>query len=191
MGVLQSVTDMGGAMRAELFQVERLPIAEAPWFAVQTRPQHEKKVSAALEEKGVVVFLPLLSALHQWSDRRRRIETPLFANYVFVRVGSERDARVPVLQTSGVLRFVGPRGIGTPIPDEQIEAVRKVLQQGAPVTAYPYLALGQKIRIRGGCFDGIEGYLAGANGDRSLVISVDGIQRSLAIRIAGYEIEAA
>jgi transcription antitermination factor NusG len=185
------VADIGGALRANLFSVERVPVLEAPWFAVQTKPQHEKKVAAALEEKGVAAFLPLLSALHQWSDRRRRIDTPLFPGYVFVRVGSQQGTRVPILQTMGVLRFVGSRGIGVPIPDEQIESVRKVLKQGTTVIPYPYLTLGQKVRIRGGCFDGIEGYLAGANGDRSLVISVEGIQRSLAIRIAGYELEAA
>ena len=82
---------------------------EMSWFAVQTKPRHEKRVAAGLKEKGVLVFLPLFSAVHQWSDRRRLVELPLFTNYVFVRIGAEREVRIPVLRTSGVVGFVGMR----------------------------------------------------------------------------------
>jgi transcription antitermination factor NusG len=161
------------------------------WFAVQTKARHEKRVAAGLKEKGVVVFLPLFSALHQWSDRKRLLELPLFPNYLFVRIGVDRDVRITALRTNGIVGFVGMRGLGAPIPDEQIHAVQTILTEKVSVTPYPFLNVGQKVRIRGGSLDGIEGLLLRVNGDSSLVISVRGIQRSLAIRIEGYTVEAA
>ena len=177
---------------------ESLGLPEAPratgessWFAVHTKPRHEKRAAAELREKGVIVFLPLFSALHQWSDRKRLVELPLFTNYVFVQIGEERDARITVLRTNGVVAFVGMRGLGAPIPDEQIHAVQMILRERVSFTPYPFLSVGQKVRIRGGSLDGIEGFLSRVNGDSSLIVSVHGIQRSLAIRIAGYRVEAA
>jgi transcriptional antiterminator NusG len=190
------VTQTGGAVRSFLDENHARPRdvrapEERSWFAVQTKPRHEKRVAAGLQEKGVLVFLPLFSAVHQWSDRRRLVELPLFTNYVFVRIGVERDVRIPVLRTNGVVGFVGMRGLGVPIPDEQIHAVRTILRERVSVTPYPFLNVGQRVRIRGGSLDGIEGFLLAANCDSSLIVSVHGIQRSLAIRIAGYRVEAA
>ena len=163
--------------------------AEHSWFAIQTKARHEKRVAAELEEKGVVAFLPLSTEVHQWSDRRRQVQLPLFSNYLFVRIGQDRSTRVNVLQTSGVFGFVGPRGMGVPIPDEQIETVHAILREKVVFSPHPFLNIGQKVRIRGGSLDGICGVLSAINGDRSLIVSVDSIQRSLAIRIDGYGIE--
>ena len=190
------MTQTGGAVCNSADGNQALPrdvrvAGEMAWFAVQTKPRHEKRVAAGLEEKGVLVFLPLFSAVHQWSDRRRLVELPLFTNYVFVRIGAEREVRIPVLRTSGVVGFVGMRGLGIPIPDEQIHAVRTILRERVSVTPYPFLNVGQRVRIRGGSLDGIEGFLLAVNCDSSLIVSVHGIQRSLAIRIAGYRVEAA
>jgi transcriptional antiterminator NusG len=162
---------------------------ELSWYAVQTKPRHEKRVATELEEKGVTAFLPLFCAVHQWSDRKRQVHLPLFSNYVFVRLGEERNSRVSVLQTNGVFRFVGVRGMGVPIPDEQIETVQAIVREGVPFSPHPFLDVGQKVRIRGGSLDGICGVLSAINDDRSLIVSVDSIQRSLAIRIDGYGIE--
>jgi transcription antitermination factor NusG len=165
---------------------------EAPaWFAVQTRPRHEKKVSAELREKGVSAFLPLVSSTRQWSDRSRVVEMPLFPQYVFVRIAQTLDTRVSVLRTNGVTSFVGTRGIGVPIPDEQMERVQTVVARGIPVTPHSFLNVGSRIRIRGGALDGLQGILIAVNGDQTLVVSVELIQRSIAIRIAGFSIEPA
>ena len=162
---------------------------ESAWFAVQTRPRHEKKVSAELQEKGVSAFLPLVLATRQWSDRRRKVEMPLFPHYVFVRIAQTVENRVSVLQTNGVTNFVGTRGIGIPIPDDQIERVQAVVAQGLPVVPHEFLNVGKRIRIRGGALDGIQGIITAMSGDQTLVLSVDLIQRSLAIRIAGFSVE--
>jgi len=160
------------------------------WFAVQTKARHEKRVAAELEEKGVVAFLPLSAEVHQWSDRKRQVDLPLFSTYVFVRLGWEQTSRIKVLQTNSVFRFVGVRGMGNPIPDEQIETLQTIVREKVPFLPYPFLNVGQKVRVRGGSLDGICGVLSAINNDRSLIVSVDSIQKSLAIRIDGdYGVE--
>jgi transcription antitermination factor NusG len=160
------------------------------WFAVQTRPRFEKKISVQLQEKDIKTFLPLHSATHQWSDRRRTVELPLFPGYLFVRTSSSVLSRIPVLRTNGVLHFVGDRGIGTPIPDSEIEALQAVLDRKVPFEPHPYLEVGQRVRICGGCLEGVTGTLEAVNGNYSVVVSVNLIQRSIAMRIEGYKVEA-
>jgi len=163
---------------------------QSSWFAIQTRPRYEKKVAVELQEKGVKAFLPLYSATRQWSDRRCVVQMPLFPGYVFVWIATLLNVRVSVLQTNGVVSFVGVRNMGIPISDDEIDAVRRLHEEGVPFEPHPYLQMGQRVRIRGGCFDGVSGVLTAVNGDRSLVVSVTLIQRSIAMRIAGYNVEA-
>jgi transcription antitermination factor NusG len=191
-----NVTQIGGAMgdrlRESVAFVHPAPAAdESSWFAVQTKPRHEKRVAAELAEKGITVFLPLVSALHQSTDRRREVTLPLFTNYTFVRIDGERNPRVSVLRTNGVVGFVGMQGRPVPIPDEQINAVQTILREGIPFSLHPFLNVGRKVRIRGGCLDGIQGVILAMNGDQSLIVSIESIQGSLAVRIAGYGLEAA
>src|ERR1700734_458862 len=121
--------------------------AESSWFAVQTRPRHEKKVAHSLQEKEIKAFLPLFSSTHCWSDRRRVVHAPLFPSYLFVQISDSQDMRVPILRTTGVLGIVGNRGIGATIPEEQIQAVQAILEQGIPFTSFPFLNAGQRVRI--------------------------------------------
>jgi transcription antitermination factor NusG len=116
---------------------------------------------------------------------------PLFTNYTFVRIGGERNPRVSILRTNGVVGFVGMQGRPVPIPDEQINAVQTILRERIPYSLHPYLNVGRKVRIRGGCLDGIQGVILAMNGAQSLIVSIEGIQGSLAVRIAGYGLEAA
>ncbi len=161
------------------------------WFAVQTRPRHEKKVNLDLREKGIHSFLPLHREKRNWSDRQQWIELPLFSQYVFVRVPTTGESRTRVLQTRGIVQFVGVPGRGTPIPDQQIESLQAIADHRIPVTPYEFLRIGKRVRIRGGALNGLEGVLAAIKNDRSLVISVDLIQKSVAIRIEGFEVEPA
>jgi len=164
-------------------------VLEARWYAIATRSRHEKFVASQLQDRGITTFLPLVAQVRFWSDRRKLVQLPLFCGYVFVRVVSSLEARVQVLRTDGVVSFVGARGEGTPIPDRQIEDIQILLSNNIPCVSHPFLKVGQRVRIRGGCMDGVEGTLVGRNGDRSLVISVELIQRSLAIRIEGFDVE--
>jgi transcription antitermination factor NusG len=164
---------------------------EEEWFAVQTRPRFEKKVCQELEGKGIQAFVPLHDVKRQWSDRKQLVSLPLFPCYAFVRIDGAQDVRVAVLRTNGITGFVGARGFGTPIPESEIDAVKTILKQQVPFQLHPYLKVGQSVRIRGGALDGIKGILTKVNGDQSLVISVDLIQRSVAMQVTGYEIEPA
>ena len=159
------------------------------WFAVTTRPRFEKKVTVELKNRGVEVFLPSHMSLRQWSDRRRMIQTPLFPGYVFVRATNSSSARIPILRTDGVVSFVGLRGMGTPIPDGEIAAIQAVVAEKIPFEACPFLESGQRVRVRGGCLEGVEGILAGVRGEQTVVISVELIQRSVVMHISGYQIE--
>ncbi|MBI3668285.1 MAG: UpxY family transcription antiterminator [Acidobacteria bacterium] len=161
----------------------------APWYALQTQPRHEKKVAAQLVKKHVDTFLPLVSESHRWSDRQKIIQVPLFPSYAFVRVASTAEARLAVLRTPGVLRFLGSPGEDHSVPDKQIEDIRSILAQRVSCTLYPFLRVGQRVRIRGGSLDGIEGLLVALEGARGMVISVDSILQSIAIRVEGYDLE--
>ena len=176
------------AFEATLARPE-LACAAASWYAIQTWPRHEKKIAAGLRQKGVEALLPLVSDQRQWSDRRVSVDTPLFPGYVFVRMAQDQRARVEVLRTAGVRNFVGMRGWGDPIPDSQIESVQAIVTKQVPCSACPFVDIGQRVRIRGGSLEGIQGILTAIHGDESLVISVDLIQRSLAIRLTGFRIE--
>jgi transcription antitermination factor NusG len=165
--------------------------AGACWYAIQTWPRFEKKVAAEFKRKDIETFLPLLSSQRQWSDRRCIVQFPLFPNYVFVRVATGANARIPVLRTNGVAGFVGLRGTGTPIPDSEIDSVRLLLAGGVAFQQHPFLNLGQRVRVRGGSLDSVEGILLAKNDDLSLVVSIEIIQRSISIRISGYQVEAA
>jgi transcriptional antiterminator RfaH len=159
------------------------------WFAVQTRPRNEKKVSLGLQEKGIHSFLPLRKERRQWSDRQQWIELPLFLQYVFVQIPTTVESRVNVLRTTGVLRFAGAPWCGTPVPNEQIENLRAIVDQRMPLALHEFVKVGERVRIRGGALNGIEGVLTEIKNDKSLVVSVELIQKSVALRIDGFEVE--
>ncbi|HXW93016.1 MAG TPA: UpxY family transcription antiterminator [Terriglobales bacterium] len=159
------------------------------WYAVQTRARHEKVIAHRLREQGISTFLPLVTEVHRWSDRKKIVELPLFSCYLFARLAPTSEDRSRVLRLEGVFQFVGVRGEGTPIPDEQIDAVRILVKEHIPVHSYPFLRIGQRVRIRSGALNGVEGILVARNGDHTLIVSIEAIQRSLAVRLEGYDVE--
>jgi transcription antitermination factor NusG len=169
------------------------PLAISPevsnWYAVHTMARHEKRVAAQFEEKRVCTFLPLLRQTHKWSDRRVKVEVPMFSCYAFVRIVHTIEERLNVLRTPGVLGFVGSERQGTPIPDEQIESLQTAISENIPCFPHDFISAGRRMRIRGGSLDGVEGILVRQGGDQSLVLSVELLHRSVAIRVEGYDIE--
>src|SRR5581483_10697295 len=164
---------------------------EQNWYALLTRARHEKIVAQRLREVGVTSFLPLVSEVRKWSDRKKLVEFPLFSCYVFAKLTPTNEGRLKALRIEGVYSLVGIWGEGTPIPEEQIEAVRRIVEQRLAWHAHPFLQIGQRVRIRSGALDGVEGILVGRSGESTLVVSIDAIQRSLAVRIDGYNVEPA
>jgi len=161
----------------------------AHWYAVRTRSRHEKLAARELDAQGINVFLPLINSVRQWSDRRTKVELPLFPGYAFVRVSYLTPERVRVLRATGVVNFVGQNPAATWIPDEQIESIRTILLRGVQVKDHPFLNVGQRVRVKSGSLSGVEGILVGVKGSHTLVISVQPIQRSLCISLDDYEVE--
>lgn len=164
--------------------------ADCSWYALMTRARNERMVVTRLWEWGIESYLPLVSEVHRWKDRKKRVELPLFSCYVFVKILMTNELRYRASNVDGAFGFVCAQGKPLPIPEEQIDWVRTLLKQQLPWSNHSFLKIGQRVRIRGGAMDGIEGILQACNGERTLVISIDAIQRSLAIRIDGYQVEA-
>jgi len=168
---------------------QRVSRHELRWYALHTRARHEKVIERRLRDQGMETFVPTTMEVHRWSDRRKKVEVPLFSCYVFVRCSLKAEDRTQIYRIDSVLGVVGSRGEGIPIPDEQIASVRTLLSHKSPWRAHPFLKAGRRVRVRGGALDGVEGVFLSENGDHSLVISVDVIQRSLSVRIDGYDVE--
>jgi transcription antitermination factor NusG len=191
------VTGFSGAMTNSanaVLDTSAIPSQElrssyASWFAIQTWPQYEKKVAVEFQRKAIEAFLPLVPSERRWSDRSTVLQLPLFPSYVFVRINESPNARIAVLRTNGVTGFVGVRGRGVSIPQSQIESVRVLLSSGSAFQHHPHLTIGKRVRIRGGSLDGVEGTLLEKKDDLSLLVSIQIIQRSLALRIAGFRVE--
>lgn len=163
----------------------------AEWYAIHTYPRHEKRVAAELEQRQIETYVPMIAEQHQWSDRRKTVDLPLFSCYVFVRIAPTAAERVKVLRVPGVIGFVGSQRQGTAIPEQEIEIVRQLLKSEIKFKAHPFLKIGQRVRIRGGALDGMEGLLVRRSGEQRLVVSVATIERSLSISVEGYQVESA
>jgi transcription antitermination factor NusG len=127
--------------------------------------------------------------MHHWSDRRKLVEVPLFPGYVFVQIPNSAEAQLQVLKTSGVAQFVGNGQGAVPIPDREIATVHEVLEQKVDCSPYPFIQLGRRVRIRGGALDGVEGILIERDSPSKLVISIELIQRSLAVSVYNVDVE--
>jgi transcriptional antiterminator RfaH len=162
--------------------------ASPQWFPILTRYRFEKKVAGSLSALGIESFLPLLRQSHRWSDRQKSIQTPLFPGYVFAQICWSPIERLQVLQTQGVIRFVNFGRDVVTVPAKQIEDLQKLLANNVPCTLHAFIKVGRRVRIRGGCLDGLEGILESSR-QKQLVVSVEGIERAVAVRIEGYELE--
>ena len=184
---------MSGENRNSDFSDVKAPLhlagAEPRWYAIHTVARHEKRVAQQLQENRVLTFLPLIRQRRQWSDRRATVHIPLFSCYAFVRLVQTVEERLRVLRIPGVLGFVGSGRVGTPIPNNEIENLQTAIRENVRFSLHPFISVGKRVRIRGGSLDGIEGVLVNQLGDNSLILSVELLQRSISIRVEGYDVE--
>lgn len=157
------------------------------WYAVHTRHQHEKLVARTLVNKGFEVFLPLYTEIRQWRDRTKRLELPLFSCYVFLR--GDLDRRLAIVTTPGVHRMVATGGKLSGIPEEEIQAVRSVVENRVNVEPYPFLNCGDLVRVKSGALKGLEGFLVRKKGRTRLVVSVSLLERSVAAEVDASTVE--
>lgn len=158
------------------------------WYALYTCANHEKRVAAELQARTVENFLPLYSSVRRWKDRRVNLDLPLFPGYVFVRLAL-RD-RLRVVQIPSVVRLVGFNGLPCALPDTEMEIMRSGLSQRLRAEPHPFLTVGRRVRIVGGPFVGLEGILKRKKTNLRVVVSLDLIQRSVAVDVAAEDIEA-
>jgi len=154
---------------------------EPLWYAVYTNANHEKRVAQQLGERSIEHFLPLYDSVRRWKDRRVRLQMPLFPGYLFVRFAL-RD-RVEVLQTPSVAHLVSFSGHPAPLPEEDIQAIQRCLNQGRQVEPHPYLQAGRRARVRSGPLRGMEGIILRRKNRTRFVLSFDLIMRSVAVEI--------
>jgi len=151
------------------------------WYALYTRHQHEKCVHQILTGKGFEAFLPLYTTAHQWKDRVKRVSLPLFPCYVFLR--GPLAQWLPVLTTPGVHTVVGFGGQPASISSPEIEAIRRVIESPLKAEPHPYLKCGDRVRVTAGPLRGLEGILLRKKNWCKLLLSVEMLQRSVAVEI--------
>jgi transcription antitermination factor NusG len=174
-------------MEAETVAVDELEASVQPrWYAVYTRANHERRVADQLAERGVENFLPQYASVRKWKDRRVRLQLPLFPGYLFVRIALQN--RLKVLQVPGVAWLVGFAGRPVPVPEEEFVKICGFLSQGLRAEPHPYLTVGRRVRITGGPFVGLEGVLRRKKSNLRVIVSLDLIQRSVAVDVEAADI---
>ena len=163
-----------------------------PWYAVHTRSRHEDRACLGLLQKSFHAFLPKLKVWSKRKDRRKKILIPMFPGYLFVELATlNNEIKVDVLKTFGVVRVLG-KSMGSepiPVPDDKIDAIRRIVDSKVEVQQFQYPKVGEPARIIDGPFKGIEGQVLRTDYEKELfVIEIELLQRSVAIKLEGFQI---
>ena len=159
------------------------------WFAVYTSTHHEKHVCDALLDHSIETFLPLYAVARRWKKSRPGTQQlPLFPNYLFVRL--HRRERGRVLNVSGVLSIVGSGRAPWPIPQEEIEVLRSAMAV-RNFEPHPYIAVGDRVRVKAGPLSGLEGILIRKKSGTRVVLSMHLIMMSTAVEVDAEDLEPA
>jgi len=175
------------AERAPSSVTPDLVMVQPRWYAIYTCANHEKRVAAELNARAVEHFLPLYSSVRRWKQRQVRLDMPLFPGYVFVRLALVE--RLRVLQIPSVVRLVGFHGLPTALPETEMEILRSGLSQRLGAAPHPFLTVGRRVRITGGPFAGLDGVMKRGKNSLRVVVSLDIVQRSMAVEVDAAEIE--
>jgi transcription antitermination factor NusG len=151
------------------------------WYALNVKPQHEKSVAEQLEAKSLETYLPLYRAKHQWSDRKKVVQLPLFSRYVFCRFDFE--SRLKILQVTSIRKIVGFGGKPCPVDDPVIQELKAVVGSGLPCSPWPFIRVGQRVRICEGTLAGTEGVLVREKSGYRVVINVELLNRAVAVEV--------
>jgi transcriptional antiterminator RfaH len=166
--------------------MDQKPVDAARWYAAYTRSRAEKKVLLELRKQGIEAYLPLQKRLRQWSDRRKWVEEPLLRCYIFVKIDKKDYYRV--LNTIGVVRYITFEGKAVPIPEKQIDVLRKVVATEADVeVTTDRFAPGDKVKVAGGPLLGLEGEMVDYRGSRRVMVRFEQLGQHILVSIpAGF-----
>jgi transcription antitermination factor NusG len=151
------------------------------WFALQVRTRWENSTAVLLSGKGYQTLLPTYQAKKRWNGKVKQVSAPLFPGYVFCQFDASK--RLPILITPGVISVVGRGKIPFPVDEGEIAAVHMIVASGFQAEPWPYLEVGQKIRIERDSLSGLEGILIQFRGNNRIVVSVSLLRRSVALEI--------
>jgi transcription antitermination factor NusG len=151
------------------------------WFALQVRTRWEGSTAVLLAGKGYQTLLPTYQTKKRWNGRVKQLNAPLFPGYVFCQFDALN--RLPILVTPGVISVVGRGRIPLPVDDSEIAAIQTVVSSGFQAEPWPYLEIGQRIRIESDSLNGLEGILINFKGNHRIVVSVSLLKRSVALEI--------
>lgn len=152
-----------------------------------TRHQHEKVIAEMLTAKGLEVFLPLYNSIRKWKDRRKLLSLPLFPSYVFVR--GCLDQKLQILTTPGVHMILSRGEQEATISESEIQAIRRVVNGYFEVEPHPFLQCGDRVRVKRGSLEGLEGILIRKKNVFRLVLSVEMLTQSVAVEIDATAVE--
>jgi transcription antitermination factor NusG len=162
------------------------------WYALSVKSRHEFVVAGELRRKGIEAFLPSVTKMSQWKDRKKRVEFPLFPGYLFVSVAPAPEEFVRVVTTRGTVRFISlETGHPTPIAGEEINALKILVNSGEQIDVYPGLKQGSHVRVRNGILQGAAGILVRKEDDHMLLVSMEILGRSVGVKIVADDVEAA
>jgi transcription antitermination factor NusG len=163
--------------------VEREPSMsqQRAWYAIYAKHQHEKKAADLLARKGFETLLPIYRSVRRWKDRNKAVFLPLFPCYLFVR--TELSRKIDILRTSGVFWLVESGGCACPIPECDIETINRIIHSQAQIAPHPFLKNGQRVRVRHGALEGVEGILTRFKNQHRVVITVEPLQKAFAIEL--------
>lgn len=147
------------------------------WFALYTKPKSEFKAAAQIESIGVSYYLPSITKVKQWSDRKKKITEPLLRGYIFIY--ADEKERLMSLEQYSVVRCLFERGRPAKVPDWQIENLRNMLKNKTDFLISDRLIPGVKVKIKGGPFEGVIGTIQDAEGGKTLSVSIDLLNRSV------------
>ena len=164
---------------------------EARWYALFTKSRQERIASIRLQALDIPFFLPMNDEVHQWSDRKQLVSVPLFPGYLFIHIERLSKKKLHVVNAPGVVGFVGNQSGPLPIPDSEIESIRTMFTRGDKCRPHAFLKEGDRIRMVRGPLSGIEGTLLRSGAKAQLVVSINIIQRSVAVTVSEHDVEPA
>jgi len=168
-------------IESPVLSVNMLP-KQQTWYAIYTRPRHEKKIYARLQQEKIEAFLPLQTTIRQWSDRKKKISEPLFSCYVFVHISSKDYYRV--LNLNGVVRYITFEGKAVIIPEKQIRLIRSVLDLDVEIEeSTEPIPKGARVEIKAGPLTGVTGELFERTGKKRVFIRIDEINKTLLVNV--------
>jgi transcriptional antiterminator RfaH len=135
-------------------QTEKTP-PHTNWFVIRVKPRYEKKTTERLEKLGITVYCPTTTQIHQWSDRKKKVQVPLFSSYVFVQV--EEKERNRVFEAPGVLGYLRWLGQAAIVREEEIELIKKWLVKDVVSSKVEKITSGDRVAIESGPFKGRKG----------------------------------